>query len=156
MNKLIFRSLGQHPEYKEELLNKVKHNSDWSFLYGWLLDRFDELGTDMLPQIYAAFDEKENMVGYYVLSAKEMIKHDQNMKPWLGIILVFDEYRGKKYSPLMIERACETAKNLGFECLYLITEHDNYYERFGFEFVKEEHYENGERTKLYKQIFNDR
>lgn len=91
--KLTYRSLKQHPEYKEVLLDKVKSNSGWDFLYDWLLDRFEEMGQSVLPQIYMAFDEQENMTGYYVLCDKEIIRHDSDVKPWLGIILVFDDCR---------------------------------------------------------------
>lgn len=56
----------------------------------------------------------------------------------------------------MIEHACQTARKLGFPQLYLITEHENYYERFGFAVIGEENYENGERTKLYKRILKER
>lgn len=152
MYKLIYRCLNQYPEYKEELLNKVYANSDWSFLYGWLSKRIEESEHGILPRIYAVFDADENMVGYYVLSEKEVIAHTPDITPWLGIILVFDGYRGKSYSPEIIEHACQSARDMGYSELYLITEHNNFYERFGFEFICNEHYLSGEPTKLYRRL----
>lgn len=151
MDTLIYRSIEKHPEYKSELLHKVQMNSDWGFLHDWLLDRFAEIGSGILPQVYVVFDTQGAMVGYYVLCVQEVIHHDPSLKPWLGIILVFDEYRGRKYSPLIIEHACQTAKESGFEELYLVTEHENYYERFSFDFLHAARYLTGEPTKLYRR-----
>lgn len=149
MEQLQFRSLLEHPEYRESLLENVKNNSDWGFLYGWLEARLAELGQAVLPQVYAVFDRQEQMVGYYVLSAREVICHPPELFPWLGIILVFDPYRGRKYSPVMIADACQRAKADGFSDLYLVTEHEQYYERFGFTFVRDERYTDGSPTRLY-------
>lgn len=149
MEQLTFRSLAEHPEHREELLRRVAHNSDWTFLTPWLRERLAELGSGLLPQIFAAFDAQGQMVGYYVLSRQEVIRHGPELTPWLGIVLVFDGHRGKKYSPLLIGHACDQARHSGFGALYLITEHEHYYERFGFRFIRSERYLSGEPTKLY-------
>lgn len=73
------------------------------------------------------------------------------MRPWRGIVLVFSGHRGKKYGPLLIEHVCDQARRSGFAALYLITEHEQYYERFGFHFIRPERYLSGEPTKLYCQ-----
>lgn len=151
MNELIYRSLREHPACRDELLRRVRRNSDWAFLYGWLLGRLAEPERDGLPRICAVFDAQETMVGYYVLSAREVIRHPPEIKPWLGIILVFDGHRGKKYSPQMIAHACGAAKAAGYDELYLITEHDDYYERFGFTFLRSERYKSGAPTRLYRR-----
>lgn len=74
MNALIYRSLRDHPACRDELLRRVRRNSNWAFLYGWLPEQ------DGLPRICAVFDPQETMVGYCVLSAREVIRHLPEMK----------------------------------------------------------------------------
>lgn len=81
MNALIYRSLRDHPVCRDELLRRVRRNSDWAFLYGWLPERLAEPEQDGLPRICAVFDPQETMVGYCVLSAREVIRHLPEMKP---------------------------------------------------------------------------
>lgn len=71
-------------------------------------------------------------MGYYALSDHEIIRDCPTGRIWLGIVLIFDGHRGKRYSPILLEHACRQAKASGFSELYLVTEHVNYYERFGF------------------------
>ena len=46
------------------------------------------------------------------------------------------EYRGKGYSKILNDAILEEAKNRGFKEIYLKTELENYYEKFGAIFIK--------------------
>ena len=69
----------------------------------------------------------------------------EDLSPWYATMFVKDEYRGKRYSKMLNDAILEEAKKRGFKKLYLKTELQNYYEKFGAKYM--ETLKNGE--KLY-------
>lgn len=47
-------------------------------------------------------------------------------------MFVDEEYRGKRYSEKLINAALEYTGELGFERIYLVSDHVNLYEKYGF------------------------
>lgn len=52
--------------------------------------------------------------------------------PYIGYIYVDEKYRGYRLSEQMIEKAIEYAKELGFKEVYIVSDHDNLYEKICF------------------------
>ena len=50
-------------------------------------------------------------------------------------MFVDERYRGMRLSQRIIDAAAEYARRLGFEYVYLISDHENFYEKYGFENV---------------------
>ena len=132
-------------------MDRMRANSDWQEVYGWLATRVSECGMDGLPQVWMCFDGNGEVVGYYALSDHEIIRDCPAGRVWLGIVLIYDGHRGKGYSPIMLEHACRQARASCFSELYLVTEHVNYYERFGFIHIGNAVYEHGLPTKVYRK-----
>lgn len=65
--------------------------------------------------------------------------------PWYATMFVKSDYRGKGYSKLLNDAILDEARRRGFQKLYLKTELENYYEKFGAKYM--ERLESGE--KLY-------
>lgn len=151
MEELTFYSIQAHPELARRLLEKVQTNSDWREVYGWLARRVNECGSGILPQVWMCVNRAGEAVGYYALSDHEIIRDCPAGRVWLGIVLIFDGHRGKGYSPVLIEHACGQAKASGFSELYLVTEHVNFYERFGFLHIGHAVYEHGLPTRVYRK-----
>ena len=68
-----------------------------------------------------------------------------DLSPWYATMYVKKEFRGKGYSKILNNAILEEAKNRKIKRLYLKTELNNYYEKFGAKFI--EILSNGE--KLY-------
>lgn len=68
-----------------------------------------------------------------------------DLTPWYATMFVKKEFRGLGYSKILNNAILEEAKKRGFYKLYLKTDLDNYYEKFGAHYL--EHLTNGE--KLY-------
>lgn len=68
-----------------------------------------------------------------------------DLSPWYATMYVKEKYRGKGYSKLLNDAILKEARIRGFEKLYLKTNLDNYYEKFGAKYVED--LNNGE--KLY-------
>lgn len=70
---------------------------------------------------------------------------DRTLTPWYASMYVKREYRGKGYSKILNNAILKEAKKLGYDKLYLKTDLENYYEKFGAKYLHD--LNNGE--KLY-------
>ena len=61
---------------------------------------------------------------------------DDNLFPWIGFVYTFPEYRGNRYSELLINNCADIAKKKGFEKLWIATDHDGLYEKYGFVYLE--------------------
>ncbi len=123
---------------------------EWSEAYGWLTDVIDDWSLTDFPQIVVA-TENGKIIGYYSLVAQELVKDNHNYTPWLGTLFIRKKYRGNHYSPILLENACHHIKDMGYDNLFLATEHIGYYEKFGFEEIWLGLYLWGAPTKFYKK-----
>ena len=69
----------------------------------------------------------------------------KDLTPWYATMYVKEAYRGNGYSKILNEAILEEAKRRGFEKIYLKSDLENYYEKFGAKYIEE--LSNGE--KLY-------
>lgn len=143
-----FEIITKDSELTDELLNILQ--KEWPEAYGWLTDVIDDWSISDFPQIVVMTENKE-IIGYYSLVAKELVKDNHGYTPWLGTLFVRGKYRGKHFSPILIENACHRVKNMGYSNLFLATEHIRYYEKFGFEEIGLGMYLWNAPTKFYKK-----
>ena len=69
----------------------------------------------------------------------------KDLSPWYATMFVKEEYRGNGYSKILNDAILAEARKRGFKRLYLKTDLQNYYEKFGAVFL--DTLQNGE--KLY-------
>lgn len=67
----------------------------------------------------------------------------QDLTPWYATMYVKKEFRGKGYSKILNDAILNEARNRGFKKLYLKSELENYYEKFGAKYM--ETLNNGEK-----------
>lgn len=69
-----------------------------------------------------------------------IFEHDcderMDLFPWYATMYVKKEFRGRGYSKLLNDAILEEARNRGFKKIYLKTELNNYYEKFGANFLE--------------------
>lgn len=70
---------------------------------------------------------------------------EQELTPWYATMYVKSEYRGLGYSKILNNAILKEAKKRGYKKVYLKTDLNNYYEKFGAKYIKK--LNNGE--KLY-------
>lgn len=89
-------------------------------------------GTSPVPQWYLAL-EGERIVGG--LGVIENDFHDRkDLTPNVCAVYVEEEYRCRGIAGRLLELACRDMKELGTGTLYLLTDHDSFYERYGWAF----------------------
>lgn len=63
-------------------------------------------------------------------------EEEKNLTPWYATMYVKKEYRNKGYSRILNDAILKEAKKRGFETIYLKTNLENYYDKFGAVFIK--------------------
>lgn len=133
---------------QKQWIDKI-HACDWSaakFLAKLLeQDKFHEvLGEGNLFLMV----EEENVVAFCTLTRKDCID-DDSLFPWIGFVFTSQEYRGQRYSGVVIDYACNKAKEQGFDTVYLATDHIGLYEKYGFSYIESRMDVYNEMSRIY-------
>jgi len=151
MDEIKIVNLSDEQQYIEEVSNWIWE--EWSKEHGAKLDDIvyrtrHSIKKDDIPQMYIA-KYKDNVVGVVSLWRNDLTSR-QDLFPWLAGLYVKKEYRNKGLGQILQKKCIEEAKRLNYEYLYLITEHIDYYEKTGWEFLEEAPMSNGKYTKIYR------
>lgn len=76
---------------------------------------------------------------------------DINYTLYIGYIYIDEKYRGYRISKQMIDKAIEYAKELGFKEVYIVSDHDNLYEKYGFYVCDYKKNKHGIIEKIYRR-----
>lgn len=102
---------------------------------------------DAIPQWYVIRDGEEIAAGCGLI-ANDF--HDRpDLTPNLCALYVEEPYRNQGIARRLLEFAQAETRRLGFERLYLITDHDQLYERCGWEYLGQVHETDGAEIRLY-------
>jgi len=91
------------------------------------------------------FDEWETMFaavsGGKIIGMTSVMKTDYypltDIFPWVSCVFVSEEHRGKRISEMLIGRANEYVKSLGFSRSYIPSESRGLYEKYGYVYLKD-------------------
>lgn len=78
----------------------------------------------------------------------------QDLYPWMAGLYVKESYRKMGIGTFLQNKVIKVAQKLGYNKLYLITEHDNYYEKNNWKYIEKAPLGNGEWTKVYEYDIN--
>ena len=56
--------------------------------------------------------------------------------PWIGFVYTFPKYRGNRYMGILISYAEDMAKNNGYKNIYISTDKEGLYEKYGYSFFR--------------------
>ena len=100
-----------------------------------------------LPRFYLLMDE-ERIIGCYALLTNDLVSR-QDLLPWLGCLYVEPDFRGEKLGSMLLEHGVREASRLGYSKVYLNTDHDGYYEKYGWIRMEDGFSLFGERGRIY-------
>lgn len=92
----------------------------------------------------------DKLISFLTLSAQDCIS-EPSFTPWLGFFHTAPEYRGKRYGKLLIDHACQVAKEIGYQTIYIATDHVNLYEKYGFTYLENRMDIWGIDSRVYKK-----
>ena len=85
-----------------------------------------------VPRWFVAVDGQRIIGGLGVI---ENDFHDRkDLTPNVCAVFVEPEYGGQGIAGALLSFVCKEMKALGLDTLYLLTDHDSFYERYGWEF----------------------
>ena len=96
----------------------------------------------------AAAVDGDNIAGYCNV-LKEDCLPDLPYTPYIGFLFVDERYRGQRLSQKLLTFCEDYLRGLGFERVYLTTDHDNLYEKYGYVYLESHMADWGEIEKLY-------
>lgn len=98
-------------------------------------------------RVIAALNEND-IVGYCTVSKNDCIP-DVPYTPYIGYLFVDEKYRGHRLSQKLISYAMSYLKTLGFHQVFLVSDHVNFYEKYGFKVIDRKLAPWGEIEKIY-------
>jgi N-acetylglutamate synthase-like GNAT family acetyltransferase len=100
-------------------------------------------------RVFVAIEDND-LAGYCTFVKNDCIP-DVEYTPYISCIFVGEKYRGKRLSEKMILTVMEYAKTLKFNEVYIVSNHINLYEKYGFNEIdeKKDYWNNVE--KIYKR-----
>lgn len=134
---------------KEYWLSKIKE-SDWragQFLYELLKNnKLKELVGENTKVLMLV--DGENLVSFCTLADKDDIQPTR-LTPWIGWVYTFPDYRGHRYVGKLLSYAETLAKTDGMRNIYISTNHEGLYEKYGYEFYEMMKDMHGEDSRVY-------
>lgn len=117
----------------DEMWNNVRNYAyDCSWRAGKsLAGLMDEGGFSDWERVIAVMDDEEKICGFCTVVKKDCIP-DFEYFPNIGYVFVDEEHRGNRVSQKLLDYAMEYLKGVGFAKVYLVSDHENFYEKYGF------------------------
>ncbi len=134
---------------KEYWLSKIKE-CDWGA--GQLLHK---LLKDQKLKEYVGENTKllmlvdgENLISFCTFADKDDIQPTE-LTPWIGWVYTYPNYRGHHYVGKLLSYAEILAKAAGVNNIYISTNHERLYEKYGYEFFEMMKDMHGEDSRVY-------
>jgi N-acetylglutamate synthase-like GNAT family acetyltransferase len=109
---------------------------------------FHSMKTDSdLPRFYIAI-QNESIIGTYALLRNDLISR-QDIFPWLACLYVAPEYRGQNVGAKLLQHALQETWKKGHDKLYLCTNLNGFYEKYGWIHLTSGYIFNGVESKIY-------
>lgn len=106
----------------------------------------DNIFSDWERVIVALY---ENEIAGYCTAAKSDCIPNVSCTPYIGYLFVDEKYRGQRLSKKLISFAISYLQTLGFHQIYLVSGHENLYEKYGFKVIDRKMAPWGELEKIY-------
>lgn len=141
-------SVRENPLYKDEAIKYFQQSweSVWPIIYEDAISHSIQAKND-LPQWYL-LEKNNQIIGCAGLITNDFISRG-DLYPWLCALFIEHKERGNAYSSILLDRAKADAKKMGFDHLYLSTEHIGFYEKFGFEYIGQGYHPWQEASRIY-------
>jgi N-acetylglutamate synthase-like GNAT family acetyltransferase len=106
-----------------------------------------------LPRFYLLL-KNGSIIGCYGLVTNDFIsRHD--LYPWFAALYVEESERGLELGSRLLEHATQEAAKAGFPTLYLTTDHDGYYEKYGWTRIEDGYERDGTPCRIYSRSCED-
>lgn len=91
---------------------------------------------------------ENDIAGYCTVTKGDCIPNI-SYTPYIGYLFVDEKYRGQRLSQKLISFAISYLQTLKFHQVYLVSNHENFYEKYGFKVIDIKIAPWGELEKIY-------
>lgn len=143
-------SLKNDPELCEKA--KLYCLENWNKVYNSFAQCADKSVTYDMPRTYVVLggeDEKE-IIGFYQLAEHDGLTRFTDISPFISALFVDKRARGGGLSETLINHAKYEAASLGYEKIYVASDHIGYYEKHGFHEIGLDIFTWGGAAKVYE------
>lgn len=136
-------------ENRDYWLSKIKE-SEWAA--GQRL--YDLLKKQKLKQLVGEkakvllLVDGEKLISFCSFAEKDDIQ-PTDLTPWIGWVYTFPDYRGNHCAGQLLRYAEILAEDAGMKNIYISTNHNGLYEKYGYEFYEMMKDMNGEDSRVY-------
>lgn len=137
----------------DEMWNKVRNYAEgcsWKAGKSLANDMDNNVFNDWERVIVALDNEK--ICGYCTVAKTDCIP-ELHYTPYIGYIFVDEFYRRGRLSQQLIVYAMNYLKSVGFDKVYIVSDHVNLYEKYGFVVIDRKIAPWGSEEKIYMQKF---
>lgn len=147
-NPCCILNIHEHPDYLDRAVDYF--SSKWGIDRQIYHDSISESITtnNPLPRWYLMLDGDRIIGSFGLIENDFMVRKD--LKPWLCALYVEESKRCKGLGGKLLAHGRSESVKLGFNKLYLCTDHVGYYEKYGWQFFGMEESEFGGKTRVYE------
>ena len=92
--------------------------------------------------------EENTLVSFCTFVRQDEIEAE-HLNPWIGFVYTFPAFRGHRYSQRLIDHVCSFAKEQGHQNIYLSSDEQGLYEKYGFRPLQPMKTIGGDMTQVY-------
>ena len=140
-----FLSITSYDEMWQEV-SQFAQNCSWGAEKSLSKNMSDNTFTDWERVIVAIHEN--NIAGYCTVAKSDCIPNVP-YTPYIGYLFVDEKYRGHRLSQKLISYAMSYLRTLEFSHVFLVSDHENLYEKYGFKVIDKKLAPWGEIEKIY-------
>jgi len=135
----------------DELWSKVMNYTENC---SWNAGKF--LAKDMDNKVFQDWErvivalDCNQICGYCTVAKTDCIP-DVDYTPYIGYLFVDENCRGNRLSQKLILYAMDYLKEIGFDTVHIVSDHQNLYEKYGFEVIDRKMAPWGTEEKIYRR-----
>lgn len=126
--------LSEHPEYKTDMAKWF--SAKWGIPESAYQESMEQCltGDKPYPEWYVVISDENSIIAG--LGVIENDFHDRkDLYPNVCAVYTEPEWRGKGIAGVLLKRVCRDMAYAGINTLYLLTPHESFYERYGWEYL---------------------
>lgn len=104
--------------------------------------------SNKLPRFYLMMEDTRIIGGYGIIMNDFVSRQD--LFPYLCALHIDEDKRGKELGSVLLEHGRKESNQLGFDKLYLCTDHKGYYERYNWKNIGEGYHPWNEASQIYE------